>query len=412
MPKLHRERVMSKIVPMQYEGHALHFTDDGWFNATEAAAKFSRNPNDWVRLPATQSYLAAFVRKYGNIPYLKTRRGGCGVNQWKIFCNRLRTVKVATMTPPKRKVSCMVSLSSLASTPANLASTPANFASISLRSNSLSLRKAPISWRSSAPSLSSLVSTRSSRCCKSALVATSVESCTLRTTADIALAFGSSKPAFSRSSNICSVSNAGNPINFSLPRILSRRPLTSSDEAAYIIAQVLATPLEAAKSPRQLAAFISPIGFAQWAGVRLIQDSQEEYARRLLAVVSACPPRLTSGFASLSRRSKAMSASAQGAPAPSIFQFDSQEVRIFVDDQGKPWFCARCAVASQGGDISSIEDEGRPLEAGFREQASNRLKRRLLRAKVVSVEEKALLKRQVGIRKTNDPEPLWMRRKP
>src|SRR5260364_71531 len=117
MPKLHRERVMSKIVPMQYEGHALHFTDDGWFNATEAAAKFSRNPNDWVRLPATQSYLAAFVRKYGNIPYLKTRRGGCGVNQWKIFGNRLRTVKVATMTPPKRKVSCMVSLSSLASTP-------------------------------------------------------------------------------------------------------------------------------------------------------------------------------------------------------------------------------------------------------------------------------------------------------
>src|SRR5260363_136096 len=76
-------------------------------------------------------------------------------------------------------------------------------------------------------SLSSLVSTRSSRCCKSALVATSEESCTLRTTADIALAFGSSKPAFSRSSNICSVSNAGNPINFSLPRILSRQRLTS-----------------------------------------------------------------------------------------------------------------------------------------------------------------------------------------
>src|SRR5260364_42245 len=89
------------------------------------------------------------------------------------------------------------------------------------------------------------------------------------------LGFRFVKASFSRSSNICSVSNAGNPINFSLPRILSRRPLTSSDEAAYIIAQVLATPLEAAKSPRQLAAFISPIGFAQWAGVRLIQDSQE-----------------------------------------------------------------------------------------------------------------------------------------
>ncbi len=41
-----------------------------------------------------------------------------------------------------------------------------------------------------------------------------------------------------------------------------------------------------------------------------------------------------------------MSASAQGTSVPSVFQFDSQEVRIFVDDQGEPWFCATdvCAV--------------------------------------------------------------------
>ncbi len=41
-----------------------------------------------------------------------------------------------------------------------------------------------------------------------------------------------------------------------------------------------------------------------------------------------------------------MSASAQGTFVPSVFQFDSQEVRIFVDDQGEPWFCATdvCAV--------------------------------------------------------------------
>jgi len=34
------------------------------------------------------------------------------------------------------------------------------------------------------------------------------------------------------------------------------------------------------------------------------------------------------------------------------------------------------------------EDEGRPLEAGLQEQASNRLKLRGLRARVVSVEVK------------------------
>src|SRR5260364_200374 len=71
---------------------------------------------------------------------------------------------------------------------ANLASTPANLASISLRKSSISL-----------------------------LVAKSEDSCALRTTADIALAFDSSKPAFSSASNICSVSNAGSPIDRLLP---------------------------------------------------------------------------------------------------------------------------------------------------------------------------------------------------
>src|SRR5260364_424745 len=64
---------------------------------------------------------------------------------------------------------------------ANLASTPANLSSISL------------------------------------LVAKSEDSCALRTIADIALAFDSSKPAFSSASNICSVSNAGSPIDRLLP---------------------------------------------------------------------------------------------------------------------------------------------------------------------------------------------------
>src|SRR5260363_355943 len=78
----------------------------------------------------------------------------------------------------------------------------------------------------------------------------------------------------------------------------------------------------------------------QWARVRLIQDPKGKYARRLVAVFSACPPPAENRGLSLSTRSKTMSATAQGTSVPSVFQFDSQEVRIFVDDQGQPWFCA------------------------------------------------------------------------
>ncbi len=56
-----------------------------------------------------------------------------------------------------------------------------------------------------------------------------------------------------------------------------------------------------------------------------------------------------------------MSASVQGTPVPSVFQFDSQQVRIFVDDQGKPWFCAKdvCAVLGYTNDSKAIKDHCR-----------------------------------------------------
>jgi len=66
---------MEKIIQYHYNEALYSFTADGWFNATEAAARFGKKPNEWLRLPATVSYLAAFRRKYGKIPYLKTRRG-------------------------------------------------------------------------------------------------------------------------------------------------------------------------------------------------------------------------------------------------------------------------------------------------------------------------------------------------
>jgi len=65
---------MNKIIQYRYNEMLYSFTTDGWFNATESAARFGKQPNEWLRLPATASYIAAFKRRYGNIPYVKTSR--------------------------------------------------------------------------------------------------------------------------------------------------------------------------------------------------------------------------------------------------------------------------------------------------------------------------------------------------
>ncbi|MDN0074020.1 KilA-N domain-containing protein [Crenobacter sp. SG2303] len=67
-----------KIIPFEYEHQPVHFTADGWFNATEAAASYGKRPNDWLALPETARYLDALCRKYevGKSHFMKTRRGG------------------------------------------------------------------------------------------------------------------------------------------------------------------------------------------------------------------------------------------------------------------------------------------------------------------------------------------------
>lgn len=64
--------------PVLYEGHVITYRDDGWFNATEAAAKFGKKPNDWLRLPDTDSYIGALCRQLRSekISLLKVIRGG------------------------------------------------------------------------------------------------------------------------------------------------------------------------------------------------------------------------------------------------------------------------------------------------------------------------------------------------
>ncbi len=69
---------MTNIIKFDFQGQLHSFSADGWFNATEAATRFGKAPAEWLRLPGTISYLAAFKRKYGEIPHLKTRRGAGG----------------------------------------------------------------------------------------------------------------------------------------------------------------------------------------------------------------------------------------------------------------------------------------------------------------------------------------------
>ncbi|WP_374528440.1 KilA-N domain-containing protein [Acinetobacter sp.] len=69
---------MKGLITSQYDGQELSFNEQGWFNATQAARKFNKSVHEWVRLPDTQKYLEALIRKYGKIPYLKTKRGNNG----------------------------------------------------------------------------------------------------------------------------------------------------------------------------------------------------------------------------------------------------------------------------------------------------------------------------------------------
>lgn len=65
---------MSNVIPFDYRGQTVRFNADGWINATEAAAKFGKRPNEWLRLPDTLEYLDALERTCGKIPYVRTSR--------------------------------------------------------------------------------------------------------------------------------------------------------------------------------------------------------------------------------------------------------------------------------------------------------------------------------------------------
>lgn len=62
------------IIRAEYEGNGYSFRADGWFNATEAAKRYGKEPAQWQRLPATSEYLEALARRYGKITHVETSR--------------------------------------------------------------------------------------------------------------------------------------------------------------------------------------------------------------------------------------------------------------------------------------------------------------------------------------------------
>lgn len=52
-----------QLVTSNYSGNQITFTEEGWFNATEVAAKYGKRPIDWLRLPDTERYVDALCRK-------------------------------------------------------------------------------------------------------------------------------------------------------------------------------------------------------------------------------------------------------------------------------------------------------------------------------------------------------------
>lgn len=52
---------MSNIIQYDFQGELYSFREDGWFNATEAAARFDKRPNDWLGLENTKRYIKALA---------------------------------------------------------------------------------------------------------------------------------------------------------------------------------------------------------------------------------------------------------------------------------------------------------------------------------------------------------------
>lgn len=65
------------MVEKDFEGLAVKFTGDGWFNATPIAAKYGKRPNDWLNRDDVKRYVNRLceLNNTNKSKYTKTKRG-------------------------------------------------------------------------------------------------------------------------------------------------------------------------------------------------------------------------------------------------------------------------------------------------------------------------------------------------
>lgn len=62
------------LITAEYEGKSYSFRADGWFNATEAAKRYGKEPSDWISQKETQNYIQALDCTYRLGRYVETSR--------------------------------------------------------------------------------------------------------------------------------------------------------------------------------------------------------------------------------------------------------------------------------------------------------------------------------------------------
>jgi len=73
-----------KLVQAQYQENAMMFNEDGWFSATDAAAKFGKRPVDWLKQKDTQEYVGKLCKfhKVSENHFIKTKKGKSVGGTW------------------------------------------------------------------------------------------------------------------------------------------------------------------------------------------------------------------------------------------------------------------------------------------------------------------------------------------
>jgi len=58
------------IITRTYQDHAIGYNSEGWFNATQAASKFGKEPTSWIRQSDTAEYISALADAKSNSGFL------------------------------------------------------------------------------------------------------------------------------------------------------------------------------------------------------------------------------------------------------------------------------------------------------------------------------------------------------